>query len=343
MEKYILPTGTDGFASTYIPSENRGFFPNLSDFQILEDIAQGGMGIVYKVFDRKEKRISALKVLNLAVLLPEEREEEIARFQREARLAMEIEHPALVKAYRAGCENGIWYYAMEYIPGEDLGEIIDRQGTMEVEEVIPIMITIAKALQYIEEKGMVHRDLKPDNILIGYDGTVKLCDYGLLRRKKVSTAITSAGISIGTPNYMSPEQAKGDVELDIRSDIYSLGMTLYHLLTGKTPFESTSVTLTLSRHIFEKVPSIRKYNPEIHPDLEGIIAKMTEKKPSKRFQSAKDLVEALENFFSCHLQKKEPTHKKNNNSSEQKQLQFHFDAEQLQLPFFHHQRKTKAF
>lgn len=300
MKKYVLPTGTDSFSADIAPEEEMGFTPKLSEFQILDDIAQGGMGIVYKVFDRKEQKISALKVLNILSLMPRERNEEIARFQREGRLALSLDHPSMVQAYRMGCEGGIWYYAMEYVAGEDLGEIVDREGKISEKRALDVTLVVAQVLQYIEERGMVHRDIKPDNILMGYDGSLKLCDYGLMRQRVFSTAITSPGISIGTPNYMSPEQAKGDEDLDIRSDIYSLGMTLFHLLVGKTPFESTSVTLTLSRHIFERVPSIRRFDKSLSTELEQIIFKMTHKKPENRYKNAAELVAALKDYIQRH-------------------------------------------
>ncbi|RME04110.1 MAG: serine/threonine protein kinase [Planctomycetota bacterium] len=270
------------------------WIPPLSEFKILQEIAQGGMGIVYKVFDREQNRIAALKVLNMVSLLPSERNEEIHRFQREATISMQLQHPNLISGYRMGCEKGIWYYAMEYVSGKDLSDLVEERGYFSEPEVLTIALIVTKALDYLHQKDLIHRDIKPENILLSYEGELKICDYGLLRPRTIENDITAEGVSLGTPSYMSPEQARGDEELDIRSDIYSLGITLFHFLAGSPPFESPSITLTLSKHIFEKVPSVRKYNRAVSYEFDQILQKMTAKHPNDRYQTPQELLQDLE-------------------------------------------------
>ena len=290
-----MPNIAGGAASAAASShEDQVFMPPLSEFKILEMIAEGGMGLVYKVYDRVENRICALKVLNTISIIPSERNEEIARFKREAKLAMNLAHPHLISAQRMGCEKGMWYYTMEFVPGGDLGEVLDNDETMTEIEVLDMAIIVAEVLDYIDQRGMVHRDIKPDNILCAFDGTLKVCDYGLMRQRTVSNSITAQGISLGTPNYMSPEQARGNEDLDIRSDIYALGVTMFHLLTGHAPFDSTSVTITLTKHLFEEMPDIRSFRKEISASMAALIAIMTQKDPEDRYQSAARLKEDLE-------------------------------------------------
>ena len=233
-------------------------------------IAQGGMGSVVQAVDRRSGRVAALKLL-IRNSNPVARN----RFLREARVALHLHHPNVVKGFEAGRDGDVAYYAMEYVPGETLGNRIDRKGPLAEREALQIGVQVARALEGIRQANLIHRDVKPDNIIITPDGTVKLCDLGLARPILGKSNVTEHGMTLGTPTYISPEQARGRRDLDSRSDIYSLGVTLFHALAGRPPHVGASAGEVISKHITEDVPALRTVRTGISIVTEAVILKMT--------------------------------------------------------------------
>jgi tRNA A-37 threonylcarbamoyl transferase component Bud32 len=267
------------------------------DYEIQECIGAGGMGAVYKARHRRMDRPVAIKAL-----LPEVSSMALGRFEREMRVAAKLTHPNIVTAYDAREEGGIRFLVMELIPGRDLSAILRADGPMKTMHAVSICLQAAVGLQYAHENGVIHRDVKPANLILDQNGVVKVLDLGLARLQSFIDAdhlknmVSRTGVIVGTPSYMAPEQAK-DVRLaDGRSDIYSLGAVFYHLLTGDPPFEGTSPLDTLMAHAFEPLKSLTKSRQHIeHATLvEPIIQKMLAKLPQDRFQTMQEVVQALE-------------------------------------------------
>lgn len=233
-------------------------------------IAQGGMGSVVQAVDRRSGRVAALKLL-IRNSNPVAR----SRFLREARVALNLMHPNVVRGLEAGRDGEVAYYAMEYVPGETLGNRMSRCGPMGEREALQIGVQVARALEGIRQANLIHRDVKPDNIIITPEGTVKLCDLGLARPIIGRSDVTEHGMTLGTPTYISPEQARGQRDLDSRSDIYSLGVTLFHALAGRPPHQGTSAGEVISKHITEDVPPLRRARTGISIVTEAVIQKMT--------------------------------------------------------------------
>jgi serine/threonine-protein kinase len=266
----------------------------IGKYTILEHIATGGMGSVYRARDDMLGRIVALKVLtpelaNNPVLLE--------RFRREARAAARLVHKNIVTLYECGEADGLHYIALEYIRGIDLSEYIRRVGTVDPEEARRIIIQAAKALEHAAEQGVVHRDIKPSNFLLANDDgrcRVKLTDLGLSQlNDEEDFRITRAGTTVGTVDYMAPEQARDSSRADIRSDIYSLGCTLYHMLGGNPPFAEGGIGERIYKHIASDPPDIRTINPSVSAGLWTVMRRMLAKHPDDRFQTPADLILAL--------------------------------------------------
>jgi len=264
----------------------------VAGFELIERIGRGGMGTVYRALQISLNRIVALKLLS-AHLSGNARF--LERFRREGRLAARLDHPNVVQVYDVGEANGIHYIAMEYVEGESLGRRIAREGPLLGGEVIRIGRAVAAALGRAEEAAIVHRDVKPSNILLGVKGEVKLADLGLARQAALDeTTLRDEGTTLGTPSYMSPEQALGKTDVDIRSDIYSLGATLYHAGGGGPPFTGENPLAVLRQHA-ESIPvPLRERCPAISADLSNVIDRMLAKKPEQRYQHPSEVIEALE-------------------------------------------------
>ena len=217
------------------------------------------------------------------------------RFLREARTLFNKVHPNLVKTLDAGEELGTFYLVMEFFEGMDLSQHLQARGRLPEAEVLPIALQLARGLAYLREQGLLHRNLKPEHILIAADGTVKLAGLGLIRAEDddAMPAVTVKGAVVGTPAYMSPEQARAD-DLDIRSDLYTVGITLYHLLTGEVPFQAKVVAQILRKLTQEPCPPVRDKAPETSVGLAAVIARLVEKKPGDRYANPKDLITDLE-------------------------------------------------
>ena len=262
------------------------------DYELLAKLGKGGMGSVFKARDKLRDRIVALKVL------PKRQAKDpdyLERFVREAQSSLELDHPNVVKGLELGEAEGYHYLAMEYIEGEDAYHLLLRSRRVSEAWAIDIGIQIAKALQHALEHGLVHRDIKPDNIIITPSGVAKLADLGLVRRIGSETGrLTQIGMAIGTPHYVSPEQAKGVVTVDIRSDIYSLGATLYHLVTGEPPFKGQSAVEIMNQHLHAQLVSPQDMNPDLTDELAHVIEKMMAKDPKDRYQTPAALIRDME-------------------------------------------------
>lgn len=249
-------------------------------YEILEKIGSGGMAVVYRGKDRKLDRYVTVKVLREEFIGDEEF---IQRFRSEACSAARLSHPNIVRAYDVGEDGDINYIVNEYIHGDTLKKAIKEKAPFDSRSTINVAIQIASALSQAHKAHIVHRDIKPQNILVGTDGVVKVTDFGIARAATASTMTTTANAA-GSVHYFSPEQARGGY-VDEKSDIYSLGITMFEMITGVLPFQgNNSVTIAL-KHINDELPDIRQYNPNCSPSLEGIIKKATMKKADERYAS----------------------------------------------------------
>ena len=273
--------------------------PRLSDalgsaFTIEGEIGRGGMGVVYRARDEKLKRRVAIKVLPPELAFQQEIR---ARFTREAETAARLSHPHIVPIYTVGEGNGLVYFVMGYVDGESVGGRLKRRGKLPVEEVRRIMKETADALSAAHAMSVIHRDIKPDNILLdGTRGRVMVTDFGIAKAMSGGTGgtLTSAGVAIGTPQYLSPEQAAGEKEIDGRSDLYSLGILSYQMLTGELPFNAPTVAGILMKQITELPPSLADKRPDCPEDLALAVTRCLEKDPENRWPSADALRRALE-------------------------------------------------
>jgi hypothetical protein len=267
----------------------------LGKYEVQAHIATGGMGAVYKAVDLERRRVVALKVLSPELAA---RPARLERFRREARSAAKLCHENIVAVYEIGEEAGTYFLALEYVDGIDLQEHVRRRGPLPPEEARQIIIQAARALGHAYEHGIVHRDVKPSNILISErDGrpVVKLTDLGLAREtKEEDLRVTSLGRTVGTVDYMAPEQARDSGAADTRSDIYSLGCTFYYLLAGQCPFPGGSVAERAIAHIEATPPDVRDSNPAVSAKLSAVLQRMLAKKPADRFQNPGELLQALE-------------------------------------------------
>ncbi|MBI5817692.1 MAG: protein kinase [Verrucomicrobia bacterium] len=266
---------------------------SIAGYEIVEKVGQGGVGSVYRARQPMLNRTVALKVL--APHLAGDAEY-VARFRREATAAAQLNHLGIVAIYSAGEHDGTHYIAMEYVEGETLARRLERHGRLETTEAIAICVYLAEALRYAWDKArLIHRDIKPDNIFLSTKGEVKLGDLGLARCVGGDSArVTLHGTAWGTPHYMSPEQARGERDLDLRSDIYSLGCTLYCMISGQTPYDGADVFSVMNKHVNEPPPTILKVLPTCPMPVVLLLAKMLAKHPNDRHQDYDELITDLQ-------------------------------------------------
>ncbi|OCT16972.1 serine/threonine protein kinase [Paenibacillus pectinilyticus] len=258
-------------------------------YEILERIGGGGMALVYKGHDLLLNRKVAVKVLRSQYVHDEEF---IRRFRREAQAAASLSHPNVVSIYDVGQEEDVHYIVMEYIEGKTLNDLIKEKAPLQVEDAVHYASQIADALDHAHHNEIIHRDIKPHNILIGKNGRVKVTDFGIARAATSST-ITQTGSVVGSVHYFSPEHAKG-TNTGEKSDLYSLGIVMYQMLTGRLPFLGESPISVALKHLQEDVEEPRKVNPLIPQSVENIILKAMRKKPEERYQSAKLMMADLD-------------------------------------------------
>ncbi|HYC78010.1 MAG TPA: serine/threonine-protein kinase [Planctomycetota bacterium] len=260
-------------------------------YKLLEKLGRGSMGVVYKARQLNLDRVVAIKVLSKSLA---KNEGFVRRFLKEARVVGRLNHPNVVQGFDAGAAGGVYYFAMEYCDGPTVLQILKRGGAVDEGRALKIVTQVARALDHAHEEGLVHRDVKPDNIMIVEGGTAKLCDLGLAKDLSIESGSTADGATVGTPNYISPEQARGDAVVDIRSDIYSLGATFYHLLTGVPPFDGPNPAVIMVKHLNEPPTPPRHRRPELAPAVERIVLKMLAKNPRDRYQTPAALLRDLE-------------------------------------------------
>ncbi|MHC4389804.1 MAG: serine/threonine-protein kinase, partial [Planctomycetota bacterium] len=259
----------------------------ITGYKLLERRGQGGMGVVYRAVQKSLKREVALKILAPRFAT---QKRFLQRFLREAKLAGELNHTNLVSAIDFGESNGYYYIAMEYVDGWSVSEMLQEDGPFDEEEALKILIQVARGLEHASEKHIVHRDVKPENILVTPDGVAKLTDLGLSKQLTSDCSITVEGKTLGTPFYVSPELARGTKGVDVRSDLYSLGCTVYHMLAGEPPFTGDNAAAVMACHIAEDPRPLRKLAPDGSRPVQRLIQRLMEKDPDDRYQTPQELV-----------------------------------------------------
>lgn len=272
----------------------------LGNYVILEMLGAGGMGQVFKAMHRRMERVVVLKLLP-----PEMTQSPVAveRFHREVKAAARLSHPNIVAAYDADEAGGVHFLIMEYVEGSDLKHVVRTQGPLTIAQALSCVGQTARGLEHAHAVGVIHRDIKPANLLLGTDGVVKILDMGLARQSDKESPqraapqrdLTKLGSIVGTCHYMAPEQATGTNRIDKRVDIYSLGCTLYFLLTGKPPFEGDSMAEVLLAHLERPIPSLALARPDAPPALDAMFQRMLAKKSDERFATVTEVIAALKN------------------------------------------------
>ena len=258
-------------------------------YQVIEELGRGGMGLVYKVFDREVGEKVALKLIAPEIAADGET---IARFRNELKLARTISHKNVCRMYDLGQDDGADYITMEYVPGEDLKSFIRRSGRLTVNKAVGIAAQVCEGLAEAHRRGVVHRDLKPQNIMIDHEGNVRIMDFGIARLAGAG-GLTMPGTAVGTPEYMAPEQVDGE-EADGRSDLYALGAVLFEMLTGRSPFQGAGPLAAAVKHKTEAAPDPRTLNPDVPEVLGRLVLRCLEKSRECRYQTAEDLLAGLQ-------------------------------------------------
>ncbi|MBR6486046.1 MAG: Stk1 family PASTA domain-containing Ser/Thr kinase, partial [Lachnospiraceae bacterium] len=255
-------------------------------YEILEKIGAGGMADVYKAKCHKLNRYVAIKVLKDEFA---SNKSFVSKFSAEAQAAAGLMHPNIVNVYDVGDENGLYYFVMELVEGITLKRYIEKKIRLSVKEAVSIAIQVSMGIESAHNNGIIHRDIKPQNIIISKEGKVKVADFGIARAASSDTQTSHA---MGSVHYTSPEQARGGYS-DTKSDIYSIGITLFEMVTGRVPFDGETTVAIAIKHIQEEMPSPRIYVPEIPISVEQIIAKCTQKNPDRRYANVSELMQDL--------------------------------------------------
>jgi serine/threonine-protein kinase len=267
--------------------------PKIGRYNIAAELGKGAMGVVYKATDPNIGRTVAIKTTRLDAHGIDAKNL-LQRFKNEARSAGTLNHPNIVTIYDAGEQDGVFYIAMEYIEGETLHALLSQHRSLPVERVIEIVRQVCAGLDYAHAHGVIHRDVKPANIMLAASGSVKVMDFGIA---KAGGTMTATGQVLGTPNYMSPEQVKGK-PVDGRSDLFSVGVLLYEMLTGEKPFDGQNITTIIYKIVSENPIPPRELDVTIHPGLSAVVTKALAKAPEERYQTGAALVADLENYKS---------------------------------------------
>src|SRR6266536_1669873 len=260
-------------------------------YELEQKIGEGGMARVYRGRDLRLNRQVAIKVLHSHYASDTNF---LQRFHHEAQAAANLRHPNIVDVYDVGQDADTHYIVMEYVAGSDLKALLMRNGALPVEQAVYVGECVANGLDAAHRIGMVHRDIKPQNIIVGPGGKVKITDFGIAK-SALSTAMTETGVTFGTADYISPEQARGQPATP-RSDIYSLGVTLYETLTNRLPFSGDSSIAVAMQHVSADPPPPRMYNPRIPPQLESLILRALNKEPNSRPTTARDFARQLSGY-----------------------------------------------
>jgi len=270
-----------------LPAEgNPAFIPG---YRITRRLGKGGMAIVFEAEQEATGEIVALKILQP---IHNGKPVEVERFRREAQLLREFRHENIVRGLDLGETKGLHWFAMECVRGESVQAALDRDGPLDEDRALYVIVHVAKALDYCQGKGILHRDIKPENIMVTGEGRIVLCDLGFAKPIG-STEGDAAGQTCGTVQYISPEQARGARDVDIRSDIYSLGATLWHLVVGQVPFAGGESMEVMAKHVLEELENPRAKNANVSSHLHYFIMKMMAKEREIRYQSPKELVDDI--------------------------------------------------
>jgi eukaryotic-like serine/threonine-protein kinase len=276
-------------------TNNRLLPRQFGDYILIEEIARGGMGVVYKAQQSKLNRTVALKMILSGQLASKA---DVARFYVEAEAAAHLEHSGIVPVFEVGECEGQQFFSMGFVEGDSLASVV-RGGPLPPNEAAGLVEKVAQAIAFAHSKGVIHRDLKPANVLLDGDGFPKVTDFGLAKKTQTDSQLTGTGQILGTPSYMPPEQASGNTKkVGPEADVYSLGAILYCLLTGRPPFQAATVMDTLMQVIEQEPPPVRQLNSSVPADLEAICSKCLMKDASQRYATADDLVDDLQRFLS---------------------------------------------
>jgi hypothetical protein len=259
-------------------------------YELAELVGTGGMSSVYRAHDRLLERDVALKVLHEQYTADDDY---VERFRREARSVAQLSHPNIVTVIDRGEQDGRQFIVFEYVDGENLKSLVEREGPLPEREAVGLTLQVARALGFAHENGLIHRDVKPQNVLLNGDGQAKVTDFGIARSLEVHGGLTQTGTVLGTSDYIAPEQARG-ARVDAQSDVYSLGAVLYELLTGEVPFPGDNFVAVAMRHINEPAPSVRERRRDVSPRLDALIRRAMAKDPRDRFGSMDELCRELE-------------------------------------------------
>lgn len=299
-----LPGGND--AGSALP-------PELSDhprYQILQPLGRGGMGVVYRAEHRMMGRTVALKVIDERFINDRQA---IERFRNEVKAAGRLNHPNIVRAYDAEQAGNLHFLVMEFVDGISLDELVRRRGRLAADQACSIVRKVCHGLHHASRHDMVHRDIKPQNIMVTQDGKVRILDFGLARlaranplptvggheqMHRTADALTHVGLVLGTPDYIAPEQARDAHQIDIRADLYSLGCTMYFLLTGQPPFPKGTAMQKLVAHMEQSPPPVQEVNPAVPSAVADLVVRAMQRDPAKRFQTPSEMADALEAVLS---------------------------------------------
>ena len=272
---------------------------SLGRYHILKKIGKGGMAIVYKAYDTRLEQDVAIKIIREGAFPAEQLDRFLKRFEREARILATLSHANIVKVIDYGEYKGSPYLVLEYISGGTFQEYLDRWNGKSVpwQQSIDLLLPIAKALYYAHQHNVVHRDIKPSNILFSQSGEPKLTDFGIAKILEIEEthSLTGTGVGIGTPEYMSPEQGQGQ-EIDARTDVYSLGVVLYELITGRKPFTGVTPMAVVIKHIHDPLPRPRLFVPDLPVKVEKVLLKALAKQPENRYSDMNAFIAALESL-----------------------------------------------
>jgi serine/threonine-protein kinase len=258
-------------------------------YELEELVGSGGMSSVFRAYDRQLERRVAIKILHERYA---EENEYVERFRREARAVARLTHPNIVTVIDRGEDEGRQFIVFEYVDGENLKELVERTGPLPLRRAIELALAMAQGLAFAHENGLVHRDVKPQNVLLNGEGEVKVTDFGIARSLDVDHGVTQTGTVLGTSNYLAPEQASGQ-PVSPATDVYSLGVVLWELLTGDVPFPGENFVAVALRHINEPPPPLRNLRPEVPPRLAAAVERALEKDPRRRFPSMADFAAEL--------------------------------------------------
>ena len=282
---YLTASQTDRINSTIEEVRPSHQIPG---FQMLEKIGSGAMAVVFRAKQLSLDRIVAIKVLPKRL---SENPEYVERFYKEGRAAAKLNHNNIVQAIDVGEANGMHYFVMEFVKGKTVYDDLNTKGFYSEKPALNIATQIADSLQHAHERGLIHRDVKPKNIMIADDGIAKLADMGLAREATdQDAAVLEQGRAYGTPYYIAPEQIRGEVDIDYRVDIYSLGATLYHMVTGQVPFDAQTPSAVMHKHLKEPLVPPDHIKPELSVGISEVIEVMMAKKRSDRYESVKELL-----------------------------------------------------